>query len=93
MLGVPLSSLDYVTTAPAADGTSIGVLLLCEAALGKEASITQEDWRLTEPPEVYLAREPTRSREMMKPGEFTMDICGGVHRDAGGDRSWRVQLM
>ncbi|CAM9420440.1 unnamed protein product [Scytosiphon promiscuus] len=45
-------SIEYVT-ASEADGTSVGVLFLCEAALGKEASIILDDWRLTEPPEGY----------------------------------------
>lgn len=30
----------------------MGIMFLCEAALGNEASITVDDWKLTKPPQV-----------------------------------------
>lgn len=37
-------------------GVNLGVMFLCEAALGKEASITVDDWKLTKPPQVRATR-------------------------------------
>ena len=37
-------------------GSNVGVMFLCEAALGKEASITVDDHRLTAPPKVRTSR-------------------------------------
>ncbi|CAN0537583.1 unnamed protein product, partial [Ectocarpus sp. 12 AP-2014] len=31
-------------------GVNLGIMFLCEAALGNEASITVDDWKLTKPP-------------------------------------------
>ena len=33
-------------------GVNVGVMFLCEAALGREASITVDDCKLTKPPQV-----------------------------------------
>lgn len=47
-------SRQYVRPAYGAKGpgSNVGVMFLCEAALGKEASITVDDWKLTKPPKV-----------------------------------------
>lgn len=49
-------SRQYVRPAYGAKGAGVnlGVMFLCEAALGKEASITTDDWKLTKPPQVCL---------------------------------------
>lgn len=48
------TSRQYVRPAYGAKGTGVnlGVMFLCEAALGKEASITVDDWKLTKAPQV-----------------------------------------
>lgn len=49
-----LNSRQYVRPAYGAKGagSNLGVMFLCEAALGREASITVDDWKLTKPPPV-----------------------------------------
>lgn len=48
------ASRQYVTPAYAAKGpgNNVGIMFLCEAALGKEASITIDNSKLTKPPTV-----------------------------------------
>lgn len=50
-------SRQYVRPAYGAKGpgVNLGIMFLCEAALGNEASITVDDWKLTKPPQVQWA--------------------------------------
>ena len=52
------ASRQYVSPAYGAKGAgkNVGVMFLCEAALGKEASITVDDHRLIAPPKVGCSR-------------------------------------
>lgn len=51
-------------------GVNLGVMFLCEAALGKEASITVDDFKLTEPPPVRL-----RKRERLPEVPVASSCC------------------
>ena len=58
-------SRQYVQTAyRARSGNNVGVMFLCEAALGKEHSIMLDDCQLTSPPQVSL-RKLTVSSPML----------------------------
>ncbi|CAM9109221.1 unnamed protein product [Ectocarpus sp. 6 AP-2014] len=66
-------SRQYVRPAYGAKGpgVNLGIMFLCEAALGNEASITVDDWKLTKPPKGYdsiVARgwqEPDPSKDVV----------------------------